>query len=144
MNVDPTMTGEVYVEGGICLISDVRFSVLPGLFSVNEDGFGNLLVSVPRDRTFTLKKGYLLARGRAAMEDNTPFAEVMRVSASEDEPLELIADSDIKVGDNITPSQKKMLRTLLNNYRKCFASSLSELGKTSVGEMSITLMTLST
>ncbi|KAL0829563.1 hypothetical protein ABMA28_003074 [Loxostege sticticalis] len=139
VNVDPTMTGEVYVEGGIRLISDVRFSVLPGLFSVNEDGFGNLLVSVPRDRTVTLKKGYLLARGRAATEDNTPIAEVLQVSASENEPLEPIADSDIKVGDNITPSQKKMLRTLLNNYRECFASSLSELGKTSVGEMSITL-----
>lgn len=137
---DPIMSGELYVEGGIRLLSDTRFSIPSGLFVIDSSGKGYIRVNIPRGKTITLKRGYVIARGIKASEDETLSspAQVMQVTAESGTYLPIL-DRDIKVGDNITPAEKEQLCNLLNKYRKCFASNLSELGLTSAGEMSITL-----
>lgn len=136
---DPVMSGEVYVEGGLRLLSDIRFSIPSGLFSIDKCGFGNIVVNVPHGETIALKKGYLIARGRIAKEEETPITQVMRVTTGNHKTYQPIANADVRVGKDVTLAQKEQVLDLLNKYRECFASDLSELGTTSVGEMSITL-----
>lgn len=139
VHTDSSVQGEVYVEGGLRVIADVVFSVPSGLYSVREGGIGELVVNIPADKTVTLTKNYLLARGRVAKEEDPVLhTNVMKVTKS-DNKVTRISDADVCVGDGILPSERKQLLTLLNNYRECFAFDMSELGVTSVGEMSIAL-----
>lgn len=137
---EPLMTGELYVEGGIRFMSDIGFSVLPGLFSIDDKGVGKVLVSVPSGKTVALKKGHLIARGRIAEESKDLLSmKVMRVTNADQQSYRPIIGEEVKTGSNISPEEKSKLLALLNNYRESFASDLSELGATTLGEMSIVL-----
>lgn len=136
---DSPFEGELYVEGGLRLKSDLQFTVSSGLFSVRA-GQGNIVVDAPCDKPVVLNAGYLIARGRVAKEDNSSASlDVMRVFMSSVSNLVPLESADVKVGPELSSSEKEELVLLLNKYRRCFASNLSELGSTSVGEMTITL-----
>ncbi|KAI8425605.1 hypothetical protein MSG28_011422 [Choristoneura fumiferana] len=137
---DPPFEGELYIEGGLRQITDVRFSVYSGLFSIGQCGVGQLVVSVPDGQNVKLGKGLLMARGRIAKEDCEllqPCAK--QVSTVAEHLVTAIDAKDVKVGENVTRSEKEQIVALLNKYRECFAFNLSELGTTTVGEMTITL-----
>lgn len=136
---NPAIAGDVYIEGGLRLVSNVTFSVPSGLFHIGEDGVGRIVVEVPIDKSVALKSGYLIARGRVAREENNLSSSVMQISTTTKELATPLKETDIRVGDNISPQENQQLVSLLNQYRQCFASCLSELGTTTVGEMSIKL-----
>lgn len=132
---EPVYEGEVYVEGGSRLISDVGFSVATGLFSIDAGGLAEVVVNVPSGSKVTLPAGYLIARGQVIK--GCPNLQVMNVSAS-NRPFSAIEANDVRVGE-LSCSEKDQLLELLNRFRACFAFSLAELGKTTAGEMTIKL-----
>lgn len=137
---EPLVTGDVYIEGGIRLIKDTVFSVLPGLFSINDNGEGELLISIASGKKITINKDYLIARGYMAEEyKDTVDPKVMAVNTVSQGLYQPIKMDEVKTGPNISSEEKDKLLLLLNNFRECFAASLAELGKATVGEMSITL-----
>lgn len=132
---DPVYEGELYVEGGARLLSNVKFSVPSGLFYLGAGGLGEIVVNIPTDCKLVLPSGYLVARGQVTKEDHS--LRVMHVSARSEGSSDILADA-VKVGE-LSCSEKDQLLALLNRYRSCFAFNLSELGQTTAGKMTIKL-----
>ncbi|CAH0731796.1 unnamed protein product, partial [Brenthis ino] len=125
---EPLVTGDVYIEGGLRLIKDTVFSVLAGLFSINDNGEGELLVSIASGKEITINKDYLLARGYMTEEyKDTVDSKVIAVNNVTQGLYQPIRMDEVKTGPNISSEEKEKLLLLLNNFRNCFAASLAEL-----------------
>ncbi|KAL4702414.1 hypothetical protein ACJJTC_003396 [Scirpophaga incertulas] len=128
---DPRFTGELYVEGSVRYIGYKRYSVMSGLYHI-EQGHGCIAVSCTPSSKLILHENSLIARGRIAHHEN----EKVVLNCYSQRP---IVESDINVESNIESKYKQQLLDLLNNYRECFAFDLKELNITRVGDMKIDL-----
>ncbi|KAL4702672.1 hypothetical protein ACJJTC_007103 [Scirpophaga incertulas] len=128
---DPRFTGELYVEGSVRYIGYKRYSVMSGLYHI-EQGHGCIAVSCTPSSKLILHENSLIARGRIAHQEN----EKVVLNCYSQRP---IVESDINVESNIESKYKQQLLDLLNNYRECFAFDLKELNITRVGDMKIDL-----
>lgn len=127
--------GQIFVEGGLRVYEGVSYYVLSGLFEINEDGKGYIVINNTSSTALKLPQGLLIARGRIAHEDT--IRNVKSVSTVKNLPA--ITESDINVGPDLTFHHKTELLNLLNDHRNCFAFDLTELGTSTVGEMRIDL-----
>ncbi|XP_064470188.1 uncharacterized protein LOC135384937 [Ornithodoros turicata] len=72
------------------------------------------------------------------MQQSTPKESTCDVlSVGNVNAAQPITQENVKVGSNVTQSQKQELVNMLNEYRRCFAMNLNELGKTDVTSMTI-------
>lgn len=134
---EPKIEGEIYIEGGIRYHNGSQYCVATGLFHIAK-GVGKLVITKRGNNIIGLPKNFLIARGRIANEDAGEFVNVM--SCSSGKLMKPISEEDIKSGDVLSCEEKDKLLELLNRYRHCFAYNLTELGSTSVGEMTINLL----
>ncbi|KAL0848904.1 hypothetical protein ABMA28_013306 [Loxostege sticticalis] len=134
---NPVFHGELYVESSLRNMIGCGYVVLPGLYHTDADGSGNIAVNGFNKEHFTIKKDSCVARGRVAFEEK-PDLRVLHISefACQNQHFD-IKYSDLN--ENIDPEIVQLLLKLLNKYRKCFALSMSELGKCNLTQMSINL-----
>ncbi|XP_040074148.1 uncharacterized protein LOC120846454 [Ixodes scapularis] len=112
-----------------------------------KDGEIDVPVFQSGNNNVVLKKGHRLGRVTAVGIVNRPGEEDnQRNRAEESYETEKegvlisairkpIAENQVEVGPSVTEGQKNELLDLLNEYRKCFATNLSELGCTNVLEI---------
>lgn len=136
-STDPSFTGDVYIEGSNRFKNGEEHYLVQGLFSI-VNGLGIALVKGISSRTFTIKRGTVIARCTRAepvSDNNNP--DVLRVD--EPTPLRNISGNEIMSDGTLSTKTINSLILLLNKYRQCFAFSLQELGKTDLVNMSIKL-----
>lgn len=139
VHTDASFEGEIYVEGGIRFFNGVRYNIPSGLFHIGNDRKGYIVVNNTSSTPLVLPKGFLIARGRAAQEESLPQVMSVTSHTSDDRYVEKLTEASICLGDGLSSEQKTRLVDLLNEHRKCFAFTLSELGSTTIGKMSIDL-----
>lgn len=81
----------------------------------------------------TLKRNELIARVEIILE-SFGLCEINKIEI--EKPLQPFTLSDLSIGD-ITKDHKIKLLELVNSYRDCFATTLSELGRTEIEKMRI-------
>lgn len=128
---EPSYNGAIFIDGGFRIEADSMFTVLRGLFRIQE-GKGEIVLNSWGVVPITLHKDKLIARGRVAREDHQ--LQVHTVSC-----LDPISSLNVNTGSDLSPVEREQLLSLLNRYRGCFAFNLNDLGCTSVGEMTINL-----
>lgn len=124
---------------------DLQYRDLPGNFHIiprgvtNLTGGGYISIMNSSDKDVCYKKDQVVARGLTCYErvddDDVPMMSV------EITKLQQIALPDIKnqFNPNLSIHEQDTLLKLINNYRDCFATNLTEVGKTNVTKMTITL-----
>ncbi|KAG7310665.1 hypothetical protein JYU34_003468 [Plutella xylostella] len=134
----PSYTGDVYLdETGPRFKNGAQYTVLSGLFSLDKNGVGQIVINNQSTVPLVLEKDFLIIRGREAREE--VVSKVLNVRAHSDDSLEAVDASALNIDESLSPENRTRLLTLLQKYRRCIAANLSELGCTSAGEMSIEL-----
>lgn len=128
-------TGGLYVQISLRVIPNNEYIVMPGLFSF-QLGRGYIMLTNLSSNKLIINKGSLLVRGHKFNE--TYYNEYIGIidEAKNYEPLPLM---DVKISTEISEQQKDQLYALLTKYRDCFAMNMTELGKTNITQMDITL-----
>lgn len=135
---EPKYSGDLFIDGMLRNQPGRSHYVLAGIFNFDKDGCGQIAVNGLNSEPFGFSKDFLVARGKIAREELQK--EVFHVEALEcRDRREIIGHSDVKLGNDLEQTQIEELLLLLNEYRKCFAFTTSELGHSTISQMSIDL-----
>ncbi|CAG9086928.1 unnamed protein product [Plutella xylostella] len=130
------ITGDVYADGNTNLYPNQEYHFHRGCYKL-VNGRGFIFVSVLGCHTVSFKPDLLLARvSRTVEADIVEVNNIQSNGSREQLPLD---PSEIKTGNGLNPAEKDRLYSLLQKYRSCFATNLSELGCTTLAEMRIEL-----
>lgn len=130
-----TFSGSLYVPISHCSFTGKNYMVLPGLYNFHKNEGYVMITNLNKD-ALVITKGQTLARGVGYEEIVEPYVGITDNTTLETHILSL---QDIQVGTKLLNEDEIKFHQLLKNYRDCFALNLSELGKTSLTEMTIRL-----
>lgn len=136
IHVGSSYTGDILIEGYTALEPGKEYRLLQGAYRV-ENGKGEVVVSNLSHNAIKLEQNTILARSIPFTERK--ICQVNRIVTDIDE-LNPLEKSDIQVGSELGADQVDRLYTLLQKYRDCFATNLSEIGRVVDVEMKIELM----
>ncbi|KAG0425812.1 hypothetical protein HPB47_027044 [Ixodes persulcatus] len=125
--------GDIFIDGSI---HESRGHYVPTCV-LRKDELGELYIPVTNISATPLivAEDEQIARGTWCTEEDANTNLDACVNCGERKPTTLIATKDVDIGPSIFDSQKKALVTTINDYRDCFATSLSELGCAKATEM---------
>lgn len=130
-----SFTGDVFIEGYNSVETGNEFCLLQGAFSVSN-GKGVVVITNLSPYALTLKSNVLIARAVPFKEQKMCQVNRIAIDPSTVEPLN---KDDIKTGPGLDSEQLDRLYVLLQNYRDCFATNISEIGCVRDVEMKIDL-----
>lgn len=129
-------TGDVFIKGYNSAEPGKQFRLFQGAYNI-QNGKGVVIITNLSPYTITLRQNVLIARA-------IPFNEqrVCQVNRIERDftAVEPLNREDIKTGPGLNGDQRDRLYLLLQNYRDCFATNLSEIGCAIDVEMKIDLV----
>lgn len=126
--------GDVYIPSRCRNQPGKEYQIEEGIYSI-KNGFGQILITPLNLTPITFKKNELIARVEIVLE-SFGFCEINRVESLKS--LEPFTLQQLNIGD-LSDDHKLKLLNLVNSYRDCFATSLNELGCTSIEKMNIDL-----
>jgi hypothetical protein len=127
--------GDVYVEATTRQQPNHEYSI-PGC--ITSTG-GVISVRNAADSNLVFSQGQLLVRGLPCkLESSTNGVSNFSITPCNLQPF-LADDVTNQLGPNLTERERFQVLQLLNEFRDCFASDTSELGKTTITEMHIEL-----
>lgn len=132
----PEYDGDVFVEYSMRQKPNEEYEVIRAIIAL-KGGNGKLFVKRLSKNEFKLDKNLRLARAVPAYESKEYL--VNRIENSTNVHVEIIDQDIIKVDQSIGTENIQRLIDLLNNFRKCFAFSVKELGCCKLTEMDIQL-----
>lgn len=136
---EPKFTGDIYIEGGLRSNAGFKHYVLSGIYRFSQDGEGQIVINSLESKPFYINKDLLVARGQIACEEKTKIVCNIKQDESK-QNITTITTADVKVGNDLEISVIEQLLSLLNTFRHCFAFTTSELGYSTLTEMSISLL----
>ncbi|KAJ2949128.1 hypothetical protein O0L34_g6069 [Tuta absoluta] len=136
VRVDSNYTGDVYVDGYIRVEPGRECRLFQGAYHI-KDGIGNVVMSNLSHCPVTLSENSLIARAVPFVEHEVRQVNRVKLDDPSVEPLD---KNEIKTGPAFDDKQKDRLYTLLQNYRDCFATKLSEVGCVAGFKMKIDLV----
>ena len=103
-----------------------------------ENGTSKVPIINNTVNTISLKKGHCVGRAEVVsiVSDKQETAKCDEYTRKLEEPRPILLQ-EIKIDDDATNVEKQQLLSLVNEYRDCFAMSMSELGCTNLTEMNI-------
>lgn len=129
--------GEIYI--------DLQNRNIPGNFHIiprciiNMSTCGLIPVLNSSDKDVCYEKGRVVARGFTCYEEvNSSLIPVMHTEVTKFKPF-TFEDIKAQLNVNLDISINNNLLKLINEYRDCFATNITETGKTNVTKMSISL-----
>lgn len=130
-------TGDVYSEGNTRLGPNQEYHLHQGCYKL-VNGRGFVFVTALANFPIEFNAKTLIARVKPAVETDILPSTISanRTNSCRIQPLDRTA---IKVGQQVDSSTFDRLYELLQKYRTCFATNLSELGCTTEAEMTIEL-----
>ncbi|CAH2088533.1 unnamed protein product [Euphydryas editha] len=134
---EPQYKGELYIVGGLRNDTNSAYFIPEGLFQFDDDGNGQIIINNLSSKPLSLTSNILITRGSIANQEID--YKVLHVSESKDQRMNPITATDLNISGDLDQTTVNELLILLNKYRHCFAFSLSELGHSSICEMSIDL-----
>ncbi|XP_048477760.1 uncharacterized protein LOC125488660 [Plutella xylostella] len=132
---EKTFTGDVYVEGYYCHEPGREYHLHRGAYRI-KDGQGHIVVTTMSRKPVELCGQTVIARALKFVEKQVLHVNRIHTDNSNVEPLK---KEEIHVGCNIDEKSLDKLYELLQSYRDCFATNLSEIGCTNQVEMQIDL-----
>lgn len=115
----------------------LQFHIIPRcILNLNEETVLPILNT--SDQPVQYSKGRIIARGVTCTPGNDEN-NCIDVNTVTSHILAKFRLPDININEAISPKDKKMLLEVVNRYRSCFATNLSQLGKSSFSKMSIKL-----
>lgn len=133
---DPSFTGDVYIDGYNSYEPGREYRLLPGAYHVS-DGVGAVVVTNLSQKPLEIEANALVARSTPFTEADTCQVNRIESNLSNVEPLDR---TQIKVGQGLDDECVKKLHELLDEYRDCFATNLSEIGCAKGFDMKIDLL----
>lgn len=129
-------TGEVYADGNTSFNPNQEYYFHRGCYRL-VNGYGFVFVSILNNNALTFKRDMLLARVSPTFE--TKIAEVNTIQADRSQRQSPLDIEEVKIDPKLSSADQERLYKLLQRYRSCFATNLSELGCTTEGAMHIEL-----
>lgn len=133
IDCDSDFEGTIFVRGDCRTQPNREYSVGEGVYTLKK-GSGAVFIIPLSNQSIHFKKGELISRAEVVLH-SFGTCEIMKIQAAPLEPLTL---PQLNVGDILEQDKLKLLN-LINQYRDCFATSLSELGRTELEKMKIEL-----
>ncbi|XP_069364889.1 uncharacterized protein [Maniola hyperantus] len=130
-----SFTGDVFIEGYNSVETGKEFCLLQGAFSITN-GKGAVVITNLTPYTISLKPNVLIARATPFSEQKVCHVNRIVKDLSTVNPLN---KNEIKTGPGLDSEQLDRLYLLLQDYRDCFATNLSEIGCAIDVEMKIDL-----
>lgn len=127
-------TGDVYADGSTRLSLNQEYHLHQGCYTVNE-GKALIFVTALTNAPLTFKADKLIARVNPIVETKSFVIQ----TGGEAKQLLPLQKSDIKIDESTEQVVQDQLYELLQKYRNCFATDLSELGCSKDTEMNINL-----
>ncbi|XP_063366335.1 uncharacterized protein LOC134654795 [Cydia amplana] len=137
VKVEGDYSGGLFVQyGHRQKVGNTDYMVLPGIYKF-ENGKGYVMISNLSNKTLNFKVDELLTRGYRYKEVSNEYVGTCTTSQTGDyQPLPI---DQVKLGIELTETDKRAFYNLLDRYRDCFALNLKELGRTDLSKMHITL-----
>lgn len=129
---DSNFTGEVCIENS----QRLKYKVKGGKINI-RNGIGYVTIVNDQENCLQFRKEEIISRG-FYYNDHISSFKCLNVNKICTE-RSIITLEEMNVGNNLSEIEKEQLLNLINEYRDCFATSLSELGCTSVATMEIEL-----
>lgn len=137
---DSVYNGSILLDTKIVGKPGEQYVVVGGIYKVC-DGLLNVMIT-PCKIPCLVQENFIFSRADKIDIVNrvvSATASVSELNVPEQTPLSPIDESQIKLGEAVSETDKARLLELLQRYRKCFAFSLDELGCTDVTQMKIEL-----
>ncbi|XP_064474155.1 uncharacterized protein LOC135388501 isoform X2 [Ornithodoros turicata] len=130
--------GDVYVDAPYRAGRVYEHRILSCVLRETEQQEYLLPVANVCEHELSIQEDDRVVRAQWCKPEDTPT--VVEVLSNNEGHSSEIKASEINVGTFVTPAQAQELAKLLNDYRDCFAQSMSEIGWTALTEMQIDLI----
>ncbi|XP_044581490.1 uncharacterized protein LOC123263035 [Cotesia glomerata] len=137
VKVKSKIIGDLYVELSVRGKEGREHCIPRSMLNIET---GMLLVVNLSDRPLIIYQDKIIARAERAREESLEESNIrIMMRTVKTEPQNDLPRDQILTGPEVSPSEKDALYDLLDNYRDCFASNVSELGHTRASEINIEL-----
>lgn len=133
-HVDTVTNGDILVSGKVIGKPNQQFSINGGVYRVTNSLF--YIYITPLSEFCQLRGGLTIGRATKIQIVRQILSTSMNAPVDETSTID---ESQVKIGSTVNESQRRQLMSLLSKYKHCFASSLKELGCTTIAEMKIEL-----
>jgi transposase InsO family protein len=133
---DSSYSGDVYVEGYDNNEIGKEYHLHQGVYRI-KDGSGFVVVTNLSRKPVELRPNSIIARSLTFIEKEVKNVNLINKDGTTPKPLD---KSEVKVGQALDDEHFERLYELLQTYRDCFATNLSEIGCAKDVEMQIELM----